>query len=159
MGRRAKPGRFGSLAFAMKNRHFGKQCSWRLAGKARKCGRFWAFACVSQILVNKTVSSKCQETKHEKKLPNRPVFTHVHLEISPIDVGGKYWNSGPVPGNQDTNPRNKTVRPYLGTEKAHKFFQQTFWPPPKTPHFPKGHFRTKNATALNSEVRSVLLSP
>ena len=30
----------------MKNRHFGEECSWILAGKARKCGRFWVFACV-----------------------------------------------------------------------------------------------------------------
>ena len=44
--RRAKPGRFGSLAFAMKNRHFGGQCSWILGGKAQKCGIFWVFACV-----------------------------------------------------------------------------------------------------------------
>ena len=44
--RRAKPGRFSSLAYAMKNRHFGGECSWILAGKARKCGRFWVFACV-----------------------------------------------------------------------------------------------------------------
>ena len=51
-GRRAKPGRFGSLAFAMKNRHFGGECSWILAGKARKCGRFWCLR-VSRILVNK----------------------------------------------------------------------------------------------------------
>ena len=43
---RAKPGRFGSLAFAMKNRHIGGQCSCILAGKARKCGKFWVFACV-----------------------------------------------------------------------------------------------------------------
>ena len=39
-------GRFGSSAFAMKNRHFGGECSWILAVKARKCGRFWVFACV-----------------------------------------------------------------------------------------------------------------
>ena len=30
----------------MKNRHFEGECSWTLAGKARKCGRFWVFACV-----------------------------------------------------------------------------------------------------------------
>ena len=45
--RRAKPGRFGILAFALKDRHFGGECSQILAGKARKCGRFWVFACVS----------------------------------------------------------------------------------------------------------------
>ena len=45
-GRRAKPGRFGSLVFAMKNRHLWGECSWILAGKARKYGRFWVFACV-----------------------------------------------------------------------------------------------------------------
>ena len=44
--RRAKPGRFGSLAFAMKNTHFGRHCSWILGGKALKCGIFWVFACV-----------------------------------------------------------------------------------------------------------------
>ena len=43
--RRAKPGRFGSFSFAMKSRHFGGECSWTLAGKARKYGRFWVFAC------------------------------------------------------------------------------------------------------------------
>ena len=68
--RRAKPGRFGSLAFAMKNRHFGGERSWILAGKARKCGNNSGCLRVSRILVNKasgeTVSSKHKETKHEK---------------------------------------------------------------------------------------------
>ena len=42
--RRAKAGRFGSLAFTIENRHFGGECSCILAGKARKCDRFWMFA-------------------------------------------------------------------------------------------------------------------
>ena len=41
---RAKPGRSGSLASAIKNRHFGGERSWILAVKARKCGKFWVFA-------------------------------------------------------------------------------------------------------------------
>ena len=59
--RMAKPGRFGSLAFAMKNRHFRGECSWILEGKARKRGKFWVFACVPN-----TGKHKCKETKHEK---------------------------------------------------------------------------------------------
>ena len=77
--RRAKPGRFGGLAFAMKNRHFGGHCSWIIAGKARKCGRFWVFACVpnpgkQSIWRQYPPSARKQSTK---KLPNRPGFTHV----------------------------------------------------------------------------------
>ena len=77
--RRAKPGRFGSLAFAIKNRHFGGECSWILVGKARKCGRFWVFACVpnpgkQSIWRQCPPSARKQSTK---KLPNRPGFTHV----------------------------------------------------------------------------------
>ena len=76
----AKPGRFGSLAFAMKNRHFGGECSRILAGKARNCGGFWVFACVQnpgkqRIWRQCPPSARKQSTK---KLPNRPGFTHVH---------------------------------------------------------------------------------
>ena len=75
-GGRAKPGRFGSFSFAMKNRHFGGACSWILAGKARKCGRFWVFACVpnpgkQSIWRQCPPSARKQSTK---KLPNRPGF-------------------------------------------------------------------------------------
>ena len=78
-GRRAKPGRFGSLAFALKNKHFGGECSQILAGKARKCGRFWVFACApnpgkQSIWRQCPPSARKQSTK---KLPNRPGFTHV----------------------------------------------------------------------------------
>ena len=74
-----KPGGFGSLAFAMKNGHFRGHCSWILAGKARKCGRFWVFACVpnpgkQSIWRQCPPSARKQSTK---KLPNRPGFTHV----------------------------------------------------------------------------------
>ena len=79
-GRRAKTGLFffGSLAFAMKNRHFGGECSWILAGKARKCGRFWVLECVpnpgkQSIWRQCPPSARKQSTK---KLPNRPGFTH-----------------------------------------------------------------------------------
>ena len=77
--RRAKPGRFGSFLFAMKNRHFGGECSWILAGKARKCGRFWVFPCVPNPGKQSTwrqcaPSARKQSTK---KLPNRPSFTHI----------------------------------------------------------------------------------
>ena len=63
----------------MKNRHFGGECSWILAGKARKCGRFWVFACVpnpgkQSIWRQCPPSARKQSTK---KLPNRPGFTHV----------------------------------------------------------------------------------
>ena len=78
-GRRAKPGRFGSLAFAMKNRHFGGECSWVLAGKARKCGKFWVFACVPNP-GKQSIWRQCPPSARKdstKKLPNRPVFTHV----------------------------------------------------------------------------------
>ena len=64
----------------MKNRHFGRECSCILAGKARKCGRFWVFARVpnpGKQSTWKTVSSKCQETKHEKTAKSSR-FTHVH---------------------------------------------------------------------------------
>ena len=78
--RRANPGRFGSLAFAMKNRHFGGECSWTLAGKARKCGKFWVLACVlnpgkQSIWRQCPLSAGKQSTE---KIPNRPVFAHVH---------------------------------------------------------------------------------
>ena len=78
---RAKPGRFGSFAFAMKNRHFGGECSWILAGKARKCGRFWVFGCVpnpgkQSIWRQCPPSARKQSTK---KLPNRPGFTPVQV--------------------------------------------------------------------------------
>ena len=70
-GGRAKPGQFGSLALARKNRHLGGESSRILAGKARKCGRFWVFACVPNP--GKRVSSKCWK-KSTKKMPNRPRF-------------------------------------------------------------------------------------
>ena len=90
--RRAKTGRFGSLAFAMKNRHFGGECSWILAGKERKCGRFWVFACVpnpgqQSIWRQCPPSARKQSTK---KLPNRPGFTHVHppTAVSALEFRG-----------------------------------------------------------------------
>ena len=72
-GGRAKPGRFGSLVFAMKNRHFGGECSWILAGKARKCGRFWVFGCVpspgkQSIWRQCPPSARKQSTKKTAKL-------------------------------------------------------------------------------------------
>ena len=95
--RRAKPGRFGSLAFAMKNRHFGGECSWIPAKKARKCGRFWVFACVpnpgrQSIWRQCPPSARKQSTK---KLPNRPGFAHVHpplaLLCNALGEGGPGW--------------------------------------------------------------------
>ena len=77
---RAKPGRFGSLAFAMKNRHFGGENSRILAGKARKCGRFWVLACV-QNPSKQSIWRQCPPSagkQNTKKMPNRPVFAHVH---------------------------------------------------------------------------------
>ena len=72
-------GRFGSFAFAMKNRHFGGECSWVLVGKARKCGKFWVFTYVpnpgKQSIWRQCPPSARKEST--KKLPNRPVFTHV----------------------------------------------------------------------------------
>ena len=80
------------LAFAMKNRHFGGECPWILAGKARKCGRFWVFACVpnpgkQSIWRQHPPSARKQSTK---KLPNRPSFTHVQLEASRLQWGVSY---------------------------------------------------------------------
>ena len=66
----------------MKNRHFGGERSWILAGKARKRGKFWVFACVSRILVNKVSGDSVLQmlgNKGRKKLPNRPVFSHVQI--------------------------------------------------------------------------------
>ena len=84
-GRRAKPGRFvGSLAFAMKNRHFGGECSWIPAGKARKCGRFGVFARLPNP-GKQSIWRQCPPSarKHStKKLPNRPGFTHVQRDPS-----------------------------------------------------------------------------
>ena len=53
---------------------------WILAGKARKCDRFWVFARVpnpgkQSIWRQCPPSARKQSTK---KLPNRPGFTHVH---------------------------------------------------------------------------------
>ena len=104
-GRRANPGRFGSLTFVMKNRHFGGQCSCILAGKARKCGRFWVFACVSQILVNRAF---CGESvlqvlgnKARKKcqiVPFLPMFgngpnTVSESTVSNTELSEFFWGS------------------------------------------------------------------
>ena len=65
-----KTGRFGSLAFAMKNRHSGGESSRILAGKARTCGRFWTFVRVSQIVVNNVSADSALQAlgnKAEKK--------------------------------------------------------------------------------------------
>ena len=91
--RRAKPGRFGSSAFAIKNRHFGGECSWILAGKARKCGRFWVFACVPNP-GKQSIWRQCPPNARKqstKKLPNRPGSTHVQIlpPLSGDDSVGK----------------------------------------------------------------------
>ena len=65
-----KEGRFGSLAFAMKNRHFWGENSWILAGKARKCGRFWMFAGVpnpGKQSIWRQRPPSARKTKHEEK--------------------------------------------------------------------------------------------
>ena len=67
------------LAFVMKNRHFGGECSWVLAGKARRCGKFWVFACVPNP-GKLSIWRQCPPSARKestKKLPNRSVFTHV----------------------------------------------------------------------------------
>ena len=83
--RRAK---FGSLAFAMKNRHFGGECSWILAGKARKRGKFWMFACVPnpgklQVPGNKA-QTNCQI------VPVLPMYRY------PVYYGIPYASWGPI---------------------------------------------------------------
>ena len=82
----------------MKNRHFGGGGSGILAGKARKCGKFWVFACdpnpgKQSIWRQCPPSARKQSTK---RLPNRPGFTHVQLQN--LVAGGKkvailLWNS------------------------------------------------------------------
>ena len=88
LGRRAKPGRFGSFASALKNTHFGRECSQILAGKARKYGRFWVFACVpnpgkQRIWRQCPPSAGKQSTK---KLPDCPDFTKNTQSSDPFDV-------------------------------------------------------------------------
>ena len=88
--RRAKTGRFGSLAFAMKNRHFGGECSWILAGKARKCGRFWVFACL-QILVNKPFGDSVLQVLGNKARKNCqivPVLPVYGGDVAPAPLSG-----------------------------------------------------------------------
>ena len=95
--RRAKPGRFGSFSLAMKNRHFGGECCWTLAGKARKCGRFWVFACVPNP-GEQSVWRQCPPSARKqstKKLPNRPGFTHVQVIISNMTVQLSFFAHSP----------------------------------------------------------------
>ena len=83
----------------MKNRHFGGESSRILAGKARKCGRFWVFACVPNPC-KQSIWRQCPPGARKQstnKLPNRPSFAHVH-GTPPRD------KMGPVPG---------TNRPFL----------------------------------------------
>ena len=82
-GGRAKPGRFGSLALAWNEKEvfWGRESSRIPAGKARKCGRLWVFACVpnpgeQSIWRQCPPSARKQSTKER---PNRPVFTHVQM--------------------------------------------------------------------------------
>ena len=74
------PARFGSLAFAIKNRHFRGECSRILARTARKYSKFWVFACVPNP-GKQSIWRQCPPSSGKQstnKLPNRPVFTHVH---------------------------------------------------------------------------------
>ena len=90
--RRAKPGRFGSFAFAMKHRHF----SWILAGKARKCGRFWVFVCVcvSQTKPGKqSIWRQCPPSARKqstKRMPNGPVLP---MCWGRVVMGEKFFSS------------------------------------------------------------------
>ena len=138
--RRAETGRFGSLAFAMKNRHFGGECSWILAGKARKCGRFWVFACVpnpgkQSIWRQCPPSARKQSTK---KLPNRPGFTHVQGGGAEgrgnfSKIRGKRGKKGGRGGR-----RRKRVGGIFGGEGSLIFIHKLFGPdfPTLTPECP-----------------------
>ena len=100
--RRAKRGRFGSLAFAMKNRHFGGESSRILAGKARECGKFWMFACVpnpSKQSIWRQCPQSARETKHKKNCQIVPVLRmykgRVVSKKSPFDSKAPFsWNTG-----------------------------------------------------------------
>ena len=94
--RRAKPGRFGSLAFAMKNRHFGGECSWMRAGEARKCVKFWVFACVPNP-GKQSIWRQCSPNawkQSTKNLPNRPGFTQaprVTMSVVHCYIEADFW--------------------------------------------------------------------
>ena len=83
-GGRAKTGRlnFGSLAFAMRNRHFGKECSWILAGKHENVADSGCLR-VSQILVNKASGDSVLQVlgnntrKNCQIVPVLPMYTRV----------------------------------------------------------------------------------
>ena len=112
-GRRAKPGRFGNLAFAMKKGNLGGQCSWIRAGKARKCGLFWVFACVPNP-GKQSIWRQCPPSagkQSTEKMRNRPVFSENsrRLWLSEIpcwkslpanfDAAGKFFTDFPAARN------------------------------------------------------------
>ena len=81
-GRRAKPGRFGSLAFALKNRHFGGERSPDTSRESTKMRQILG-VCVcpkppgkQSIWRQRPPSARKQSTD---KLPNCPGFTHVQI--------------------------------------------------------------------------------
>ena len=78
-GRRAKPGRFGSLAFALKIGISGESAPKYWQGKHENVADYGCLR-VSRILVNKASGDSVLQVlgnKARKKLPNRPGFTHV----------------------------------------------------------------------------------
>ena len=87
-GGMAKPGRFGSLTFAMTSSHFGGVSSRALAGKARECGRFWVFACVpnpgkQSIWRQCPPSARKQSTKNAQIIPFYPCTVEVSTPPPP----------------------------------------------------------------------------
>ena len=80
---RAKPGRFGSLAFAMKNRHLGGENSRILAGKHENVAESGCLR-VSQILVNKASGNSVLQVldiKSQKSqiVPLLPMYSGAHF--------------------------------------------------------------------------------
>ena len=85
---KGKPGTIWQFSVCHENRHFGGECSRILAGKARKCGNLWVFACVpnpgKQNIWRQCPPSARKQSAH--KLPNRPVFTHLQGSHSTVKV-------------------------------------------------------------------------
>ena len=87
---RAKPGRFWQSRVSMRNWHFGGESSQILAGKARKCGRFWVFACVPNP-GKQSLWRQCPPSARKQstdKMPHRPVLPMYRQAYTAIQLGG-----------------------------------------------------------------------
>ena len=88
-GRRAKPGRFGSLALALKNWHFGGDCSRKQTGKPDENVTDSGCLRVSRLLVNKASGDSGLQVLGNKAQTNSqivPVLPVYRALLSPYRV-------------------------------------------------------------------------